>query len=68
MRFLLEQKFDPELNPESALKLHETGGRYLEETNWWGDRFWGKDLNGDGLNTLGQLLMEIRDGRSSASR
>lgn len=66
MRFLLEQKFNPELNPDNALRLHETGDRYLEETNWWGDKFWGKDLNGDGLNTLGQLLMEVRDGNSAS--
>ncbi len=61
MRFLLEQKFDPALNPDVAQKLQNTGSRYIEETNWWGDKFWGKDLTGEGLNTLGILIMEIRD-------
>ena len=61
MRFLLEQKFDPELNPQMAQKLLDTGDRYIEETNWWGDEFWGKNLKGEGLNTLGVLIMENRD-------
>lgn len=60
MRFLLEQKFDPKLNPDNARKLLETGDRYLEETNWWNDTFWGKNLQGEGENHLGELLMEIR--------
>lgn len=63
MSYLLEQKFDPEVNPENANKLHETGTKYLEETNWWNDTFWGKNLKGEGLNTLGSLIMSIRDGR-----
>lgn len=62
MEFLLQQKFDPGVNPDNTLRLHETGDKYLEETNWWGDKFWGKDLKGDGLNTLGLLIMEIRRG------
>lgn len=61
MRLLLEQKFNPDLNSQNAQKLHDTGNRYLEETNWWGDTFWGKDLTGVGLNTLGRLIMDIRD-------
>lgn len=60
MQFLLEQKFDPALNPQNAQRLLETGNKYLEETNWWGDTFWGKDLKGNGENTLGRLIMEIR--------
>lgn len=60
MTFLLQQKYDPELNPSNARKLYETGDKYLEETNWWGDTFWGKDLKGEGLNTLGQILMDVR--------
>jgi predicted NAD-dependent protein-ADP-ribosyltransferase YbiA (DUF1768 family) len=60
MRFLLEQKFNPELNPDNAQKLVETQGRYLEETNWWNDTFWGKNLAGEGQNNLGRLIMEIR--------
>lgn len=61
MRFLLEQKFDPAQNPDSFKKLMETGDKYLEETNWWGDRFWGKDLEGGGENNLGQIIMQIRE-------
>lgn len=39
--------------------LLETGDQYLEETNWWGDKFWGV-CNGVGENNLGKLLMKIR--------
>lgn len=60
MRFLLQQKYDPSRNPENAARLIQTGDRYLEETNWWRDTFWGKNLAGEGQNQLGQLLMEIR--------
>jgi len=61
MRYLLEQKFDPELNPENYQKLIATGDKYLEETNWWNDKFWGKNLKNEGLNYLGIILMSIRD-------
>ena len=47
-------------NPELAAKLLATGGRRLEETNWWGDRFWGV-YQGEGKNVLGFVLMETRD-------
>lgn len=60
MAGLLVQKFDPELNPENHARLVATGERYIEETNWWGDTFWGKNLDGEGENTLGMLLMAIR--------
>lgn len=52
---LLVQKFS---QPEFAEKLLATGMRYLEETNHWGDRYWGVD--GTGKNRLGMLLMKIR--------
>lgn len=61
MRFLLEQKFDPYQNPKNYETLIATKDKYLEETNWWGDTFWGKNLNGEGDNNLGKLLMAIRD-------
>lgn len=42
-------------------KLIETGDRYLEETNWWNDTFWGVYYKtGKGENWLGRLLMELR--------
>jgi len=40
-------------------KLQGTKGLFLEETNTWGDRFWGVD--GSGFNMLGHLTMSIRD-------
>ena len=56
MQGLLEQKF---AIPELRELLLATGDAYLEETNIWGDRFWGV-CNGTGENNLGKLLMEIR--------
>lgn len=40
-------------------KLLETGERDLIE-NSWRDGFWGVGPNGDGLNMLGKLWMEVR--------
>lgn len=42
-----------------AEKLRDTEGKYLEETNHWGDRYWGV-CNGEGQNNLGKILMEVR--------
>jgi len=39
--------------------LLSTGERYLEETNYWGDRFWGY-CHGKGDNHLGLILMDLR--------
>lgn len=41
-------------------KLLATGDKYLEETNWWGDRFWGV-CKGTGRNELGKVLMQVRE-------
>lgn len=41
-------------------KLLATGTRRLEETNWWGDTYWGV-CEGVGQNQLGRVLMEIRE-------
>lgn len=65
MRELLIQKFDKELNPENYKKLKETENKYLEETNYWDDKYWGVSKSdakeeGVGENNLGKLLMEIR--------
>lgn len=46
-------------NPELAKRLLATGERYLEETNWWGDRVWGV-YRGEGQNLTGKALMDIR--------
>jgi ribA/ribD-fused uncharacterized protein len=40
-------------------RLLATGDRYLEETNHWGDTFWGV-CEGKGENHLGKTLMKIR--------
>ncbi len=45
--------------PELAVKLLDTGDKYLEETNYWGDTFWGV-CDGVGENHLGKLLMQVR--------
>lgn len=63
---LLLQKFDKLLNGELYHALQATGDRYLEETNYWGDVFWGvntshKEDKGVGENMLGTLLMKIRN-------
>ncbi len=48
-------------NPLLKEWLLSTNSSYLEETNTWGDRFWGKDIQGNGVNMLGQILMHTRD-------
>lgn len=57
MRDLLIKKFS---QLELGKKLIDTDDMYLEETNWWGDCFWGV-CNGRGQNHLGRLLMLVRD-------
>jgi ribA/ribD-fused uncharacterized protein len=57
MRELLMLKFN---QPYFSERLIGTGDAYIEETNWWGDTFWGV-CKGKGRNVLGNLLMEIRD-------
>lgn len=54
---LVKQKFfrDPLLRKA----LLETQGIELEETNHWGDTFWGV-CNGVGENNLGKILMKVR--------
>lgn len=46
-------------NKDLAEKLINTEDRYLEETNWWGDKFWGI-CNDEGINMLGKILMDTR--------
>jgi ribA/ribD-fused uncharacterized protein len=41
-------------------KLKATEGEIVEWNNW-GDKIWGKTLNGEGENNLGKILMKIRD-------
>lgn len=56
---LLRQKFSS-ANPELMALLLATDDAYIEETNTWGDTFWGI-CDGKGLNVLGTLLMNIRE-------
>jgi len=44
---------------EAKALLLSTGSKYLEETNWWGDEYWGV-CKGKGKNVLGTILMLIR--------
>lgn len=46
-------------NRYMAHKLIRTGDRYLEETNYWGDVYWGV-CNNVGNNYLGHILMKVR--------
>lgn len=53
-----------EQNPELRELLLATEYKYLEETNYWGDRVWGTcqfDGHLIGKNLLGKVLMAIRD-------
>jgi hypothetical protein len=65
MKSLLLQKYDKDLNPEIYEKLKATRDKFLEETNYWGDTYWGvnkseADEAGIGENNLGKMIMEIR--------
>lgn len=59
MLILLRRKFK-----NSSTKLGDwllaTGDAYLEETNYWGDTFWGV-CRGVGENHLGKILMQVRE-------
>jgi len=58
MQECLELKFRRE--PFKSWLL-DTRDAYLLEGNWWGDTFWGVDLNTNtGHNHLGNLLMTLR--------
>lgn len=58
MEFYVRKKFRD--HRDLALLLKMTGNAHLEETNTWGDRFWGVS-SGQGLNILGDILMLVRD-------
>ncbi len=47
-------------NSKLGDQLIETGDKYLEETNYWKDTFWGV-CNGVGKNWLGRILMDVRE-------
>ena len=61
MRTGLNFKFSQH-NPTLRQKLIATGEVYIQEGNWWNDKYWGVCLKtGEGENHLGKLLMEIRE-------
>ena len=55
---LVFQKFTNDLDFKK--KLIDTKDKYLEESNSWGDQYWGV-CNGVGENNLGKILMRVRD-------
>jgi len=60
MLYALRYKFST-LNPQLRQKLINTGDSYLQEGNWWNDKYWGVCLKTcEGLNRLGCLLMDVR--------
>jgi ribA/ribD-fused uncharacterized protein len=53
-------------HPDLAKKLLDTGDQVLQEGNAWGDQYWGRtwnamDLRWEGVNRLGELLMDVRE-------
>ena len=58
MTSVVRQKFSNK-NPLLLQKLLDTGDKYLEETNYWNDSFWGV-FKGKGENRLGEIIMEVR--------
>lgn len=58
MEDILRIKFTT--NEDLKQLLISTGDLYLEETNTWGDVYWGV-CKGKGKNILGKILMKIRE-------
>lgn len=57
MEFILRRKFS---QPKFRDLLLATRDIYIEETNGWGDVFWGCTSAGEGHNNLGLIVMKIR--------
>lgn len=54
-------------NTELLKKLLDTYPLYIQEGNYWGDKFWGVCLKtGEGKNYLGKILMDVRDAHLKA--
>ena len=58
MEQFIRDKFT--MNMELRLKLMDTRGITLMESNTWGDTYWGV-CDSFGLNHLGKILMKVRD-------
>lgn len=63
MTDLVRQKFKN--NSGLREKLIKTGSQMIVEGNTWGDTFWGV-CNGVGENTLGKIIMKVREELNSA--
>lgn len=48
-------------NKDLGLMLQQTNGYFLEETNNWGDVYWGVVPGQGGMNMLGKCLMATRE-------
>lgn len=57
MLFAVRQKFK---DPRFGSLLLATGDAELIEGNYWGDTYWGVDINKGGENHLGKILMQVR--------
>ena len=58
MTYLLVQKFSNGIYRDLLIR---TGDAYIQEGNYWNDKFWGVCLKtGEGKNTLGNIIMDIR--------
>lgn len=55
---LVFQKFYKNINLYN--QLLNTNNKYIEETNYWNDTYWGV-CDGVGQNNLGKILMKVRD-------
>lgn len=58
MKEIVQAKFQQ--NETISLWLAKTHPLHLEESNNWGDKYWGT-VDGVGLNHLGGILMETRE-------
>lgn len=58
MRKIVFAKFTQ--HPNLTVELLNTKDEELVEGNNWGDKVWGQ-VNGEGQNLLGKILMEVRD-------
>lgn len=57
MLFAVRQKFK---NPVLADLLLATKNEEIIEGNYWGDTYWGVDVDKGGENHLGKILMRVR--------
>ena len=60
------QQLKYEQNPELQRQLLDTKDAVLIEGNTWGDKLWGQ-VNGEGQNLLGKILMDLRTSLRYAS-